>query len=176
MPGYGMGIGQIETMVSEKLAAELLKIENEKNKAELELLRKEKEDPAGFKSAISGVLSSINDQAPQLLPVMAAEIMGIIRGIFGKHTLAGHEIKPGAPAYMPKTETTTNNNLETMEQNLTAEQVEAIENELDQNQDQYAAVLLRLRMQDNDLLQTLTKMAEKAEANPSLIPMLKSML
>jgi len=173
--GYPGSIGAVERLVEEKVDARMKAKELEELREEVAELRKQQEDPAGWKSAIGNVLNSINEQAPALLPVMAQEVLGMIKGLFGQRILAGPPVQPPAPKtnYTPHQQTTEQMN--NSDQN-NDEIMQQIEQELTDKNEEYAQVIFRLRMLDPDLLTTLQKMATKAEANPAMITMLKTML
>lgn len=176
--GIPGSIGAIERMVEEKVDARMKAKKLEELEKENEELKKAVQDPAGWKSAIGNVLTSINDQAPQLLPVMASEILSMIKGIFGKSALAGPAIQPPVmPNYRSEQQTINKTDNSMDNQNINSdEKLQQIENELTERNEDYAQVIFRLRMLDPDLLETLQKMATKAEANPAMITMLKTML
>lgn len=163
----GASIGEI---VAEKVQAALDKKELQELKAKVTELETQKEDPSGWKTQLSKIMGTLNDTAPHMIPVLAQEAMGIIKGIAGifrPATLAGH---PQTINYPIQNQEQNPNN------NMTPEQTTEIENELEAHTEQYAQVIFRLRAVDPDLLTTLNKMADKAESNPSIINMLKSFL
>jgi hypothetical protein len=167
------GPANIGEVVAEKVQAILDKKELEELKKKVVELEQQKEDPSGWKTQLARIMGTINDTAPHLVPVLAQEALGIVKGIAGF-------FRPATLSGSSEMFATIPNNRETEQKpplsEMNQEQLEQIEKELEEKNQDYAQVLFRLRAVDPDLLNTLNKMADKAESNPGIISMLKNFL
>jgi len=173
VPNYNGNIANIGEVVNEKVEAILAKRELEELRKKVAEHEQLKEDPSGFKTQAAKILGTLNDQYPQLVGPLVAEVLGIVKGIAGifkPATLSGHTETYATIPHKPA-EQNKNNFTE-----MNPEQTTEIEQELEANNEAYAQVIFRLRTLDPDLLNTLTKMADKAESNPKMIDTIKMFL
>lgn len=171
-------IGNIGAIVSEKVEAEMNKIKLKQLEEENTELRENMEDPAGWKTQIAGVVSSINETAPQLWPHIGMALTQLIQGIGSKFGLMQAPGLGASPEVMQPPYQNPNlfNQTDMSNPNQNPEQLAAIETEMETNSEAYSQLLFRLRAIDPDLLNTLTKLVTKLESNPGMLPMLKGML
>lgn len=165
-----VGIGNIETMVKEKVDAALNAKRLEELEEENEHLRNQVEDPSGLKTSIGKALEHLNQ-----MPNAGNMYQGIIQGLFGRfasptptHITGG----AGDPSNHESYGQDTNSPASQMNE----EELKAIEEELDANAQGYSEVLFRLRLHDPQLLDTLNRLVNKLDSNPGMINMLKGML
>lgn len=173
-PGYSGNIANIGEVVNEKVEAILAKRELEELRKKVAEHEQLKEDPSGFKHQAAKILGTLNDNYPQLVGPLVAEVLGIVKGIAGifkPATLSGHTETYETIIPQKQTEQNKTNFTE-----MNEEQTTEIEKELEANNEAYAQVIFRLRALDADLLNTLTKMADKAESNPKMIDTIKMFL
>lgn len=158
-PGYGGIYGNdIAALVEEKVTSKLNEKRLEELEEELAEYRKAMEDPTGTKTALAGVLEKINS-IPGSENLYAA-IVGGIANLFNRKPV----ISGGPNAHID----TTHAHLPDLAvQSMFPSDADAIEQDLEAHNQQYAEVLYRLRTHVPNLLEVLTTLADKCEANPA---------
>jgi hypothetical protein len=165
IPGI-YGPGGIQDYISGQVKAKLDEIEKTKLQREVEELRQKAEDPSGFQSELAKVMGYINNNAPHVWIALANRFVPA-----GPPRMAGPS---PAPVEQPVHE--ENEEVLKATAHLTKEQLLELQDELARDENKYAAIILRLRVGNPQLLGDLSKLADIAEKQPDMYNMLLNSL
>ncbi len=169
---HGIGGASIGEIVQEKVKAALDAKELAELRIQVSEMQQHTEDPSGLKTQVARMMGVLSDTAPHMIAPLMGEVINVVKGIAGffrPATISGH---PETHHHYPN-QTQQQPPIKT---DMNQEEIDEIQNELDSQANEYAAILLRLRLVDADLLNTLSKMASKAESNPKILDSLKMFL
>lgn len=162
-------LGGIEKIFDERLELALLKKEKEELEYQLEEYQRNESDPSGAKGLIGMITDGIGSipNGKEIISHAFVNLMSrfLSPGVAGPGVMAETQPQPEPQAKQPEPQPEPTKPKENMTPTFFNENIDRIEN-----------VMMRLGKLDPTILDTLEKMADKGEKNPSLIGMLKNFL